>query len=138
MILQGLKPGIFDRLNKSGRKWLQELPAIVWSLGTTPSRATGLTPFFLVYGMEAILPTDLEHGSPRIRSYNEGTNQRAHEDSLNQLDEARTMALMHSARYQQALRCYQAQKIRRRDFSEVDLVQRLRQDNRGRHKLSPP
>jgi transposase InsO family protein len=138
MILQGLKPGIFDRLNKSGRKWLQELPAIVWSLGTTPSRATGLTPFFLVYGMEAILPTDLEHGSPRIRSYNEGTNQRAHEDSLNQLDEARTMALMHSARYQQALWCYQAQKIRRRDFSEVDLVLRLRQDNRGRHKLSPP
>jgi transposase InsO family protein len=25
MILQGLKPRIFDRLNKSGRKWLQEL-----------------------------------------------------------------------------------------------------------------
>jgi transposase InsO family protein len=40
MILQGLKPKIFDRLNKSGRKWLQELPAVVWSLRTTPSRAT--------------------------------------------------------------------------------------------------
>jgi transposase InsO family protein len=40
MILQGLKPRIFDRLNKSGRKWLQELPAVVWSLRTTPSRAT--------------------------------------------------------------------------------------------------
>jgi transposase InsO family protein len=35
MILQGLKPRIFDRLNKSGRKWLQELPAVVWSLRTT-------------------------------------------------------------------------------------------------------
>jgi transposase InsO family protein len=45
MILQGLKPRIFDRLNKSGRKWLQELPAVVWSLRTTPSRATGFTPF---------------------------------------------------------------------------------------------
>jgi transposase InsO family protein len=32
MILQGLKPKIFDRLNKSSRKWLQELPAVVWSL----------------------------------------------------------------------------------------------------------
>jgi ribonuclease HI/transposase InsO family protein len=29
MILQGLKPRIFDQLNKSGRKWLQELPAVV-------------------------------------------------------------------------------------------------------------
>jgi transposase InsO family protein len=60
MILQGLKPRIFDRLNKSGQKWLQELPAVVWSLRTTPSRATGFTPFFLVHGAEAVLPTDLE------------------------------------------------------------------------------
>jgi hypothetical protein len=48
------------------------------------------------------------------------------------------MAMMHSARYQQSLRRYQAQKIRHRNFSEGDLVLRLRQDNRGRHKLSPP
>jgi hypothetical protein len=58
MILHGLKPRIFDRLNKSSQKWLQELPVVVWSLRTTPSRATGFTPFFLVYGAEAILPTD--------------------------------------------------------------------------------
>jgi transposase InsO family protein len=138
VILQGLKPRIFGRLNKSGRKWLQELPAVVWSLRTTPSRATGLTPFFLVYGAEDILPTDLEYGSRRVRGYSEGANQRAREDSLDQLDEARTVALMHSARYQQTLRSYQARKVRRRDFSEGDLVLRLCQDNRGRHKLSPP
>jgi transposase InsO family protein len=82
MILQGLKPRIFDRLNKSGRKWLQELPVVVWSLRTTPSRATGFTPFFLVYDAEAVLPTDLEYGSPRVKDYDEGANQRAREDSL--------------------------------------------------------
>jgi hypothetical protein len=154
MILQGLKPRIFDRLNKSGRKWLQELPAVVWSLRTTPSSATGFTPFFLVYGAKASLPTDLEYGSPRVWGYDEGANQRAREDSLDQLDESRnqraredsldqldesrTVALMHSARYQQALRCYQDRKVRNRDFNEGDLVLRLRQDNRGRNKLSPP
>jgi transposase InsO family protein len=106
MILQGLKPRIFDRLNKSGRKWIQELPAVVWSLRTTPSRATGFTPVFLVYGAEAVLPADLEYGSSRVRGYDEGANQRAREDSLDQLDEARTVALMHSARYQQAPRHY--------------------------------
>jgi hypothetical protein len=95
IILQGLKPRIFNKLNKSGRKWLQELQVVVWSLRTTPSRATGFTPFFLVYGVEAVLPTDLEYGSPRVQGYDEGTNQRAHEDSLDQLDEARTVALMH-------------------------------------------
>jgi hypothetical protein len=100
MILQSLKPRIFDQLNKSGRKWLQELPAVVWSLRTTPSRATEFTPFFLVHGAEAVLPMDLEYGSLRVRGYDEGANQQAREDSLDQLDEARTMALMHSARYQ--------------------------------------
>jgi hypothetical protein len=35
-------------------------------------------------------------------------------------------------------RQYQARKVRRRDFNEGDLVLRLYQDNRGRHKLSPP
>jgi transposase InsO family protein len=113
MILQGLKPRISDRLNKSGRNLLQELPAVVWSLRTTPSRATGFTSFFLVYGAEAVLPTDLEYGLPRVQGYNEGANQRAHENLLDQLDEARIVALMHSARYQQALRHYQARKIRR-------------------------
>jgi hypothetical protein len=39
------------------------------------------------------------------------------------------VALMHSARYQQALRLYQARKVRRQDFSEGGLVLRLCQDN---------
>jgi hypothetical protein len=138
MILQGLKPRIFDRLNKSGRKWLQEQSSVIWSLRTTPSRATRFTLFFLVYGAEAVLPTDLEYGSPKIKGYDESSNQRAREDSLDEVDEAHDVAMMHSARYQQALRRYQAQKIRCRDFNEDDLVLRLRQDNRGRHKLSPP
>ena len=54
-------------LNKFGKRWMKELPSVVWSLRTTPSRATGFTPFFLVYGAEAISPTDLEYGSPRTR-----------------------------------------------------------------------
>jgi len=70
-ILQGLKPRIFNKLNKFGRRWLTELPSVIWSLRTTPSRATGFSPFFLVYGAEAILPTDLEYGSPRLKAYQE-------------------------------------------------------------------
>jgi hypothetical protein len=69
MILHGLKPRIYNNLNKFGRRWMKELPSVVWSLRTTPSRATGFMPFFLVYGAEAILPTNLEYGSPRTRAY---------------------------------------------------------------------
>ena len=77
MILQGLKPRIFNKLNKFGRRWLTELPSVIWSLRMTPSRATGFTPFFLVYGAEAMLPTDLEYGSPRLKTYQEQQNQQA-------------------------------------------------------------
>jgi hypothetical protein len=73
---------------------------VVWSLRTTPSRATGFTPFFLVYGAEAILPTDLEYGSPRTRAYDDRSNQSSRDDSLDQLEEAQDIALLHSARYQ--------------------------------------
>ena len=103
MILQGIKPRIYNGLNKFGKRWMKELPSVVWSLRTTPSRATGFTPFFLVYGAEAILPTDLEYGSPRTRAYTDQSNQASREESLDQLEEARDKALLHSARYQQSL-----------------------------------
>jgi hypothetical protein len=111
---------------------------VVWSLRTTPSRATGFSPFFLVYGAEAILPTDLEYSSPRAKAYDNQNNQTSREDSLEQLEEARDVALLHSARYQQSLRRYHARRIRPRGFQVGDLVLRLRQDTRGRHKLTPP
>jgi transposase InsO family protein len=94
--------------------------------------------FFLVYGAEAILPTDLEYGSPRARAYDNQSNRANQEDSLHQLEEARDMALLHSARYQQSLRRYHARGVRSRDLQVGDLVLRLRQDARGRHKLTPP
>jgi transposase InsO family protein len=138
MILQGLKPRIYNDLHKFGRRWMKELHSVVWSLRTTPSRATGFTPFFLVYGVEAILPTDLEYGSSRTRVYDDQSNRTNREDSLDQLEEARDMALLHSARYQQSLRRYHARGVWSRDLQVGDLVLRLRQDARGRHKLTPP
>jgi ribonuclease HI/transposase InsO family protein len=138
MILQGLKPRIYNDLNKFGKRWMKELPLVVWSLRTTPSRATSFTPFFLVYGAEAVLPTDLEYGSPRTKAYDDRSNQTSREDSLDQLEEARDVALLHSARYQQSLRRYHARSVRSRGFQVGDLVLHLRQDARGRHKLTPP
>jgi hypothetical protein len=81
MILQGLKSRIYNNLNKFGKQWMKELPSVVWSLRTMPSRATGFTPFFLVYGVEAILPTDLEYGSPRTKAYDDRGNQTSQEDA---------------------------------------------------------
>ena len=74
IILQGLKPRIYNRLKKFGKKWVEELSSVLWSLRMTPSRATKFTPFFMVYGSMVMLPIDLEYGSPRLKAYNEQTN----------------------------------------------------------------
>ena len=71
MVLQGLKPRIFNRLNKFGKRWIAELPAVLWSLRTTPSQATSYMSFFMVYDSEAILLTDPDYGAPRVRAYDE-------------------------------------------------------------------
>ncbi|XP_034569896.1 uncharacterized protein [Setaria viridis] len=70
----GLKPRIFDCLKRFSGRWVAELPAVLWSLRTTPCRATGFAPFFMVYGSKAILPTNLEYGSPRVKAYDEQGN----------------------------------------------------------------
>jgi hypothetical protein len=36
----------------------------------------------MVYGSEAILPTDLEYGSPRVKAYNEQGSNAALEDAM--------------------------------------------------------
>ena len=60
----------------------------------------------MVYGFEAVLPTDLDYGAPRIRAYDEQGAKASHEDAMDQLDEVCDIALLRSAKYQQALRWY--------------------------------
>jgi hypothetical protein len=68
-VLHGLKTRTFDRLHKCGRCWIHELPVVLWSLRTTPNRATGQTAISLVYGAEVVLPTELTYGSPQVLAY---------------------------------------------------------------------
>ena len=94
--------------------------------------------FFMVYGSETILPIDLDYGAPRIRAYNEQGAEASHEDAMDQLDEDHDIALLRSAKYQQALRWYHGRRVRDQAFNAGDLVLHLVQSNKDRHKLSPP
>ena len=53
----------------------------------------------MVYSSEAILPTDLDYGVPRIRAYNEQGAKASHKDAMVQLDEAHDVALLRSTKY---------------------------------------
>jgi hypothetical protein len=64
MILNGLKKRLYDKNRKKDGKWIHEISSVVWGLRTQPSKATGQSLFFLVYGPEAILPADVMWQSP--------------------------------------------------------------------------
>jgi hypothetical protein len=91
MILQGLKPRIFNRLKPYARKWVKEMPTVLWALHTTPYRATGQTPFSLVYRSEAMLPTEMEHKSFRVQQFNEEQSNDSRVNNLTRLEESRKM-----------------------------------------------
>jgi hypothetical protein len=54
-ILEGEKKG----------KWAEVMPTVVWSHNTTVCRATNFTPFWLMYGAEAVLRKEVKHRSLR-------------------------------------------------------------------------
>jgi hypothetical protein len=138
LILAGIKPKLVEPLERSAGYWVEELPSVLWSLRTTRNRSVGITPFFLVYGAEAVLPTDIEFNVPRVVQYMEKQAKEAHEDDIDLLEEAREQALARSALYQQPLRQYHSRKIRPLVFCEGDLVLRLVQNTKGMQKLSSP
>ena len=111
-ILKGLKTKTFNILKKHGDSWIEELPAVLWANRTTPSRATGETPFFLVYGAEAVLPSELTLRSPRATMYCEADQDQLHRDDLDYLEERRRRAALRAARYQQSLRRYHQRHVR--------------------------
>jgi hypothetical protein len=94
MIIEGLKKRLDDENSKKGGKWIHVLPHVIWALRTQPSKATGQTPFFLVYGFEAILPADIMWKSPSVEIYNEGEADEARQLELDSIKEARCTALV--------------------------------------------
>jgi transposase InsO family protein len=88
-ILQGLKIRTYDGLKKHGKKWIDELPCTLWGNRTSPSRATGEAPFFMVYGAEAVLPPEVTMGSLRVRTYDEATQDQLRREDIDLVDERR-------------------------------------------------
>jgi hypothetical protein len=85
-ILRGLKMCTYYCLKKHGANWVSELPFVLWGNQTTPSRATGETPFFLVYGAEACLPPEIIMGSPRAQSFDGSAQEQLRREDVDFID----------------------------------------------------
>jgi transposase InsO family protein len=63
LIFLGIKKCLYDQ--KKGI-WMDELPKVIWSHNTTVSRATGFTPFRLLFGTEEMTPEEIKNESMRV------------------------------------------------------------------------
>jgi hypothetical protein len=136
-ILRGLKTRTYDCLKKHGANWVSELPSVLWGNRTTPSRATGETPFFLVYGAKACLPPEIIMGSPRVQAFEESMQGQLRCEDMDLVDERRWRAAIRNAWYNQALRRYHQRFVHNRELRVGDLVLRRVLNREGLHKLSP-
>ncbi|PKA64789.1 hypothetical protein AXF42_Ash016820 [Apostasia shenzhenica] len=56
------------RLDGARARWPEELPGALWAYNTVPSEVTQESPFSLSFGMDAVIPVELEHLSPRVET----------------------------------------------------------------------
>jgi hypothetical protein len=138
MILDALRKKVFDKSEKLAGKWIGELPYVVWSLRTQPSQALhGNTPFFMVYGSEAVLPADLIFEAPRLTFESIAEAEATRQEDIDVLEEERINVVIQSARNQQTPRLYHDKAVQHRSFTVGDLVLHRVLTGEGRHKLSP-
>ena len=116
---------ILRKMVETSRDWSQKLPFALWAYRTSFRTSTGSTPYSLVYGMEAVLPVEIEIGSLRVAlehqiSENEWVQSRY--DQLNLLDERRLRAADHVQAYQRKMTRAFRKRVRPRKFQKGDLV----------------
>ena len=57
---------ILRKMVETSKDWSEKLPFALWAYRTSFHTSTGSTPYSLVYGMEAMLPIEIEMGSLRV------------------------------------------------------------------------
>ncbi|KAL2253432.1 UNVERIFIED_CONTAM: hypothetical protein Sindi_0137900 [Sesamum indicum] len=73
----------------SKKGWDEELPGVLWAYRTTPRSTTGETPFYLIYGSEAVIPAEIGEESQRIQKFDPQTNQTQRSFDLEMVEEKR-------------------------------------------------
>jgi hypothetical protein len=116
-------------------KWADQLPEVVWALNMTKCRATGFTPFRLLYGSEAMTPQEIKHGSPRT-----STSAVPDVDELTSkdlIDEDRVLALQALNKYQAQTKAWHDNVVVPREFNKGDLVLVRTTQTESHGKLEP-
>ena len=97
-----------------------------------------MSPYFLVYGSEAILLVDIAFRAPRVEHYDEEQAIAIRTEDVNKAKEERLITCIHTAKNLEGLQRYYNHNIKGRSFAVGDLVLHRKQKTKGMHKLSSP
>jgi len=122
MIIDALKKRLYNENDMAPGRWMKELPAVVWGLSTQPSQNTGVSPYFMIYGAEAVLPSDVMFGSPRVKHFDQSSADHARELEINYTKEKQLDSCLRIAKYLEAMRRYYNKNVKDRSFVVGDLV----------------
>ncbi|XP_074375210.1 uncharacterized protein LOC141716972 [Apium graveolens] len=120
IIVDGLK----KRVERSRNTWADELLPILWAYRITCKVTTEATPYMMAYGVEAVVPLKIIHGSPRIEAYEPETNEEGMRLTLDLIDEVKDVANARNAEDQQKASLYYNRRVKERFFQHGDLVLR--------------
>jgi hypothetical protein len=131
LIFSGIKKCLFD--HKKG-KWTDELPKVIWSHNTTISRATGFTPFRLLFGTEAMTPEEIKNESMRVLKVKEikEVDKKVEKDMIELMI---LKAVENIEKYQKETKTWKDRKVVRKDIKTGDLVLKRKKNWENPRKL---
>ncbi|XP_042423413.1 uncharacterized protein LOC122011031 [Zingiber officinale] len=106
-----------------GGSWVDDLPSVLLALRMTPKEATGVTPFQLVYGSEAVVPVEVGVEFDWVQLYNEGNIERKLME-MDLVDGTRAKAPVRLVAYRQRMKQNYNQRVILRSFQVSDLVRK--------------
>ena len=112
------------RLEDTGRKWVEQLPPVLWAYRTTAKHSTGLSPFHLAFGTEAVLPTEIMLPTTRTQAVEQGFNEQLLSNDKALIREKRMQAIEHILKYQEMMKQRYDKKVKKRSFQQGDWVLR--------------
>jgi len=118
---------IIQKMVVTYKDWHEMLSYALHAYRTTVRTSTNATPYSLVYGMEAVMPLEVEIPSLRIlkdAELDESKWARLRFEQLNLIDERRLTAICHHQLSQSRIAKAYNKKVKPRVFKEGDLVLR--------------
>jgi ribonuclease HI len=131
--------GVVEAANKNIKKivqkmvvtykdWHEMLPFALHGYRTSIRTSTGVTPYQLVYGMEAVLPIEVEIPSLRVLmdvKLDEAEWVCSRYNQLSLVEEKRLAAICHGQLYQRRMKRAFDQKVRPREYQVGELVLKI-------------